>query len=358
MSYKFSFIDLWPYLIIFMVFLLCIPFMKRERTNSAIVFYLLMAFTVLRYNVGWDYEMYVQDIKYNTLERYELLSKLIFSFTHSIGFFPAAFMIFGFLILFLTKKIIDQYSINTLLSWAVFYAYPQFFFASLSTLRQSLAGALIFYAYRFCAEKRIIPFLICIAAASMFHSSGVLGLLLYPLVNLKFNRTVNIIVFVSSFFVSEIIKNFVFPLIASQNFNDQVKFYIEMNSKAPTLLPFIIYTICAVNLVFYKKLVELNPTNKTYIFVTTFGTALYNILLFEPNSALRISSFFLIFWVFLFPYYGLLVNKKVYKLNSALLILLWFLISFSFLAIYVINYENEVLEKISFLPYKFWFNNL
>ncbi|AYO57049.1 hypothetical protein CO230_02230 [Chryseobacterium sp. 6424] len=358
MNYKFSFIDLWPYLIISMVFLLCIPYVKRNKSNSILIFYMLLVFTIFRYNVGWDYEMYVQDIKYNNLDRYEILSKLIFSFTYHIGFYPAAFIIFGFLILFLTKKIIDQYSVNTLLSWAIFYSYPQFFFASLSTLRQSLAGALIFYSYKFCVEKKIVPFLISIGLASMFHSSGLLGIILYPLVNMKSGKTLNIVLFASSFFISEMVQNFVFPLIASQNFNEQVKFYIEMNSKAPTLLPIIIYTICIFNIFFYKKLIDLNPANKNYIFITTVGGALYNILLFEPNSALRISSFFLIFWVFIFPYYGFLINKKVYKLNSAILVLLWFAISYSFLTIYIINYGNKIIEKISFLPYKFWFNNL
>lgn len=358
MSYKFSFLDLWPYLLIFLIFLLCLPYSQRNKTNSAIIYWVLLLFTVLRYDVGWDYTMYVGDIKGNALERYEFLSKQIFTLTHVINFFPIAFIIFGFLILYLTKKVIDKYSINTLVSWAVFYSYPQFFFASLSTLRQSLAATLIFYSYRFCYEKKIVPFLICILAASLFHSSGIIGLLLYPLVHLKLSRNLNVIIFVISFFMTEIIKNFIFPFIASQNFNDQVKFYIEMNAKAPTLLPFVIYVITAFNLIFYKKLVNLNPDNKVYIFLTTTGAVIYNILLFEPNSALRISSFFLIFWVFIFPYYGLLINRRLHKLNTAFLILFWIFISFSFLAIYIVNYDEKVIEKISFLPYKFWFNNL
>lgn len=358
MRYKFEFIDLWPYLIILLVFLYCLPYMRRNRVNSALIFGVLLLFTILRYDVGWDYFMYRYQIQTGEVSRFEFLSRQIFGFAHWVGFFPLAFFFFGFFILWFTKVIIDRFSVNTILSWAVFCCYPQFFLASLSTIRQSLAAAIIFYSFRFCYDRKPLYFLLCIGIASLFHTSALAGIILYPLVRMEFGRKFNVILFSISFFISEMIKNVIFPLIASQNLNSQIKFYLDTNFKPPTLIPYLIALITAINLLFYKRLVELDPDNKKFITITTVGAALYNILVFEPNTALRISSFFLIFWAFLFPWYGSLLKEKNYNLNSVVLVLVWFFVFFAFMSIYITAYQSGITEKISFLPYKFWFDNL
>lgn len=358
MTYRFSFLDIWPYALIFIVFLFCIPYMRRNRLNSWIVYLLILLFTILRYDVGWDYTMYKESIINNDLDRYEPLSYMVFSTAHTINFYPFAFILFGFVTIFLTKKVIDKYSSNTLMSWTVFYAYPQFFLASLSTLRQSLASIIIFYSYKFCAEKKIVPFAICIGIATMFHTSAVVGLLLYPLVRFNINKTVLLAAFILSFGVSDLLKEIVFPLLATQEFNNQVKFYIEMNSKAPTMLPVLINAITIFHLLFYKRFISVEAGNKIYIQISVVGAILFNVLIFEPNTALRISSIFLIFWLFLFPYWGTVLRARQPKLISGLVIIMWFMVSFFFLGLYVQNYEHKILEKISFIPYDFWFNHL
>lgn len=358
MAYDFLAIDLLPYILIFFLFLLCIPYADRNRTNSWLIYLVLLLFTILRYDVGWDYTMYVRDIENHALDRYEPLSKMIFELASYLNFYPIAFIIFGFGILYLTKKNIDRFSTNTLISWVVFYAYPQFFFASLSTIRQSLAAAIIFYSYRYCKERKLYHFLACIAVATLCHSSGLAGLLLYLLVFFPITKKLNVIFFIISFFISRTIQDVVFPLIASQDFNEQIKFYLKMNTKAPTMLPFLIYLITVVNLIFYKKLISINSDNKIYIAITTAGACLYNILIFEPNTALRISSIFLIFWTFIFPSYITIFHHKFKGINTALIVLFWFSISFVFLGIYIANYQERIIEKISLIPYKFWFNNL
>jgi hypothetical protein len=66
----------------------------------------------------------------------------------------------------------------------------------------------------------------------------------------------------------------------------------------------------------------------------------------------------LIFLIFIIPDYHKVTIKKHSRIINSIIFILLIVISFFYLNIYIKNYENAVLEKVSFLPYKTWINNL
>lgn len=56
---------------------------------------IIVLIAVLRFDVGFDYFSYYEDIIYNSYDRYEPLSWLIFHFAYTIKYPPIAFIIIG-----------------------------------------------------------------------------------------------------------------------------------------------------------------------------------------------------------------------------------------------------------------------
>jgi hypothetical protein len=343
------------------VFVVC--FANNLKNSSKIIFVTLFLFSALRYDVGWDYMSYLGEIKGGVNElkssRFEPLSKVILLASAITNFYPLAFIVFAFLTLKVIKMSIDRYSYNSTMSWLVYYSMPLFFFASLSGMRQSLAAVIILYSFHFAKNKKFLYFLISIIIASLIHSSALVGFLILPLTLIPVSRNMNILFLLLSFFISSITKTFFLNNFGVFSFYEVVKdFYIDSeSSKSASLstLQYLYFMICIFNLVFYNKLVSLNVINKQFITLSTFGIIIYNLLSFEAVSATRICTFFILFWIYLFPYYAQILSKKTPKVTVAIISFVLITLSFFYLNIYINAYENGIQEKASFLPYKFWF---
>lgn len=358
MRYQFSYFDLWPYILIAFIFLYC--HWLRSKNTSKIIFSTLFIFCALRYDVGWDYMSYVSLIEMDYEEiidsRIELLSNYILLLGNYVNFYPIVFIIFSFLTLKITFFSIKKYSINPLISWLVFYSMPLFFFASLSTLRQSLATAIVFYSYSYVKEKKYLNFIAAIFVASLFHTSSIIGFFILPLVLLRINKFLNIILLLISFIVSTFLLELISTLSINNLFFLRFIKYVEMDSAKPQLLNYLYYFIGILNLIFYHKLSRNDDCNKDYITLINFGLIFLNIFSFEPVTSLRISAFYLMFLIYLLPNYLNLFDTKFSKILENIFIFGFISLSFFYLAIYINNYNNWVISKISFIPYKFWFN--
>lgn len=358
MRYVFSFIDLWPYLLIAFVFVSCL--FLESKNNSRIIFLTLFVFCALRYDVGWDYMSYVSDLDTGFDEilnsRYEFLSKCVFLLGSFLNFYPLVFIIFGYLTLKIVYDSIKQYSINPLLSWVVYYSMPLFFFSALSTIRQSLATVIVFYSYRFVKEKKYFFFLLTILIGSLFHISAVVGLLILPLVLLPISKIRNVIFFVLSFFISTLLYNYLVNLNAGISSLTRLQSYILNDENVrPNMITYLYYAIGIFNLLFYEKLVSYNPNNKDFITLFNFGLIMLNLLSFEPISSLRISAFFMLYLIYLVPYYVNFFIPSDRVIVQFCIITSFLSLSFFYIYLYVKSYNEFLLTKISFVPYKFWF---
>ncbi len=73
---------------------------------------------------------------------------------------------------------------NALTSLLVYLGLPVFL-TVYSALRQAIAVAITLCAFEYIKKKRLIPFIITIAIASLFHSSAVIALVAYPIYHFK-----------------------------------------------------------------------------------------------------------------------------------------------------------------------------
>jgi hypothetical protein len=255
-------------------------------------------------------------------------------------------------------KTISRYSLDPSISWIVFFSLPLFFLASLSTIRQSLATAIIFFSFHYLKEKKELIFLILIIISSLIHYSAVFGIFLWPLSKIHIGRWTNFVLLITSFFMGFIVENIISLIQSDLSIFKVLQFYLKADYKSSTILQYIYYTIGVINLIFYKKLVRDDTNSSKYITITNFGLIFYNLLSFEPVSAGRISAFFLIFWILLIPKYLSFFKQTDRALVKLFTLGLCILISLSYLYLYINAYNANILEKISFLPYKTWINNL
>lgn len=311
----------------------------------------------MRYDVGWDYMSYVDHIETSPKEilnsRYEVITKYFFLLGNYLDFFPITFALFAFFILWLFRLCVAKNSMNPLLSWLVFYSIPLFFFASLSTIRQSLALMVVLLSYNFLIERQYLKFLALIVISIWIHSSAIIGVLLLPLSFLSIGRLVNFCLLIVSFFFDDLILSY----LESLDFvlSTRLIIYLKLSTSKPQLLNYLYYFFGFLNLIFYNRLVKNNERNRLYITLVNFGIIVLNLLSFEPITSLRLSSFFLIFLVYVVPHYSILLGKNNSKLIEIILVILFILISFFYLFIYINAYNEGLLAKISFLPYKTWF---
>lgn len=156
MEYYYSILDYFPYVIIFIV--VCIMELSafNNKFKSKFIYYVLLLFTILRYNVGWDYEMYKNAVLNANIERFEPLSKLIFIICSAFNFYPLVFFVYGFSILYLTKIAIEKYSSNYVISWVVHYI-SFLFFSIIINLTPVFNNIFNFIFILFCFQKKNLP---------------------------------------------------------------------------------------------------------------------------------------------------------------------------------------------------------
>lgn len=360
MNYNFLVIDLWPYLLVALIFSLC--FITKTRHSSKIIFFTLLIFCALRYDVGWDFMSYIDEIQSiypdPDQSRFEFLSKYIIYLGGYFGFYPVVFILFAFFTLAITYKAIENYSINRLMSWLIFYSMPLFFLASLSTIRQSLAAAIVLYSYRFAKDKKYVYFFAAVYVAALVHISAIAGILILPFAIFSVGRITNAIVFICSFIFADLFRDFLVGAVPGVDLLSKLEFYINADSYKSSLIQYVYYLFGIFNIVFYNKLVRINPLNREYIAIANFGLIALNFLSFEPVSALRISALYFVFLIYIIPCYRFVFNKKFVSLVDVTLFICFNALTFVYLFIYINAYQNGLIDKISFIPYRFWFNNL
>lgn len=112
---------------------------------------------------------------------YALLCKLLSLFTDNFRWVMIASAAIAIIpVWFFYKKESDDYLISILL-FVNIALFPMYF----SGLRQSMAMLFVVPCYYFCKKKKIVPFLIMVALAYLFHQSAITLLLLYPVFHLR-----------------------------------------------------------------------------------------------------------------------------------------------------------------------------
>lgn len=181
------------YMLVFILFFILYEKIELKRKAILIPCFLLILFASLRNNtVGTDTYLYTSsyirennpyiygfndDIEYG----YQLLDSVILNFSYNYFWL---FLLTSLIVVFSYLTTIKKLSINYFYSIYIYinFGFYTFFF---NGLRQGIAMAICFFGLPYLIEKRIFYYLVIVFLASLFHTSALIMLPLYFLVNSK-----------------------------------------------------------------------------------------------------------------------------------------------------------------------------
>lgn len=183
------------YLLMLVVLVLAYPLLEHKPSIAKkfcyvmVVFVCMLYISILRYGLGNDYYSYIyhfniiHDTPWSNIfginfePGFVILNKIISLFTTDTNILYA---IYAIIILLPMAYIIFRYSENIWLSTVMFISLT-FFYCTLSFIRQSIAFAIIFLAYKYFIKRNHVMVLVFIFIASLFHSTVIVLIPLYIL---------------------------------------------------------------------------------------------------------------------------------------------------------------------------------
>lgn len=300
--------------------------------------------STIRYGLGTDYFRYVlmyENIAYGQFEyTWKMygneplsfaINKLAFVFFDSeIGmFFISALIINLFLILGL-----DYFKKNISMSMGLFIFYMFLFNFGLNGVRQAMAMSIVFFAFRFLIEKRILSYMLFIIVATLFHNSAIIALIFY-LFTIKrkrfINKTYNFVYYLGILLTPillvalidlaatlPIVENYA-KYIGDLSFSFNIGFLLRV---LPILLPIII---------FKKSIVSINKSYETIINISLLNIP-FQYLVYYTEWGHRLALYTNFTYVILVPLLIKSMRKQEYKAIT------WFYYVFLFLTIYISDY--------------------
>lgn len=238
----------------------------------ALVFIVISA---VRFQVGYDYNLYggtyfnmkymdIEDIASLRMEKGFLIPLYVLNLA-----FEDYRTVFVYTSLIIYPSVFYLIYKNSSCPWISASAYLCFglFFNSLCFLRQVMAALIVAYAIKFVCEKRPIKFWVLVIAASAFHWSALVALIMYPLLRIKPGYIYTAIATAGTVIFCIFSKAFMFWAI--DNFYMYKGYNPETNVEAMNGLPVrytvifgVLFLVC---FVFRKRLAERNPNNSVYI---------------------------------------------------------------------------------------------
>ncbi|WP_373425853.1 EpsG family protein [Paenibacillus endoradicis] len=302
------------------------------------MFYLLLTFLPLfivagfRFEVGVDYKNYVATyIKINNSLRdvsiFELRSMLDMEIGYLLlnrlvdflfGNLQYVFVISSFITLILVLVTIYRYSSNVYLS-VLFFTLGAYI-SSFNIQRQYIAIAIIFFSIKYVIERKLIRYIFSVLIASMFHTSAVLLLPLYFILNKKINAK-KIIIGIILVCLSTVLMPNILSIVQKYFYSQySLESYGMNDGTINNVIIAAFYMILAMYL--QKKSSDISIKNIVLI-NWSFINLLLAILSTEVWLITRIMSYSLIFQILLLPEFVKSVeNKYVKSIISFLLILL------------------------------------
>jgi len=187
-----------------------------------------------------------------------------------------------------------------------------FFYTSMNTIRQYMAISVILLGFKFVKNKKIIPYLITILIAYLFHSSALVGLLIYPIYNTKYTHLRVIIIFaiaiVANVFVSDII-NYIYNLLGRINYYDS---RVGQENIANMIYMIIYFIMFLFSLFEIKKNKEDYSKKSFYLYVFVMSSA-FSLIAMNMNVLARVTTYFNVFSIICLPN---IIEDNIKKINA------------------------------------------
>lgn len=276
----------------------------KDKKLFSVGFLLLIGFAVLRYDYGNDYRSYMysyEAIRNHFSDPFE--GEILYTYLNKIvPSFYLLIAIISIFFLYVIYKLINSNlkGIYKSLALLVFLINPYLFLMNLSAIRQCIAMCLFILCLKHIQERNLIKYVAFVVVATLFHTSALVLLPVYFIVNGKpLNKSQTVILVAGMLFLlveGAVITEVVEVGLKFFNDSDYLHHFSQdaSNSLRATLLTGVFFAYVACNLQHLNgyKLI----CGKLYLIGLLFG-----LLAFHYSMFTRIQMYFDIFSIITLP---------------------------------------------------------
>lgn len=300
------------------------PSQKKNLIFIIFAFTQLGIISILRYHIGFDYNMYAAGYNFMYEDGFSTLQykdwEIGFVFlTKILGFvLPNYIWYMGFLVFItLVPAAIFIYK-NSEMPWVstVLYVNLFLFFMTMNFLRQSIALSLIMLSWHFMKRNKFIPFAIIVIIASLFHQTSLIMFIVYFLVKMK--TTIKEIIvylylllwfYISSTGFINLITSFVHEEYSNSVFIREGLSFIY--AILPVAVVLVAFWLVKINTIVFDREVQ-------YIINMSLICAILSITMSKHSILERLTYYFTIFLIILVPiiYQSIKTNGIKFSIGS------------------------------------------
>lgn len=334
-------------MVVYLIFILSILILtnlllNKETTKIGYFFssFLVFIFAAIRFDIGFDYDVYYRIIDgpiLAGLEKFEPLSLILIlpaiNFRNPYIFF----IISSFIIYWLASYAFKKNSTIPALSLIIYIGL--FYLTSLSIVRQAIALSVCLYAYKYITRKSFIKYCILILISTLFHYSAAISVIIYFIYHYT-----NIKLIFITLIATCILSPFVFSLMISTGMYTA---YLEDTDLVTSgKLTRFVYLVIFISYFTFLKRSLFTSEEKKMLSILMVGTF---IPFFLGGIGERVSYYFLIYHCYAIPLF--LKGQKKYKRKLYALV-------FSAYFLTMIGYTSILYDKESpYIPYRTIFHN-
>lgn len=301
------------YIVIMLLgFLITLFINKKNDTKSILMnkFLIIISFLVLflphalRYGIGTDYfYTYVpgffatgRGVEFYDELGFDLMNKIIYFLTKD---YKVLFFICSFLIFFFIYRGIVKNSKNIPLSILLIFL-TQCYFYSMNMMRQAIAIAIIFYAFKYIKNNQKIKYIVCTLLASLIHSSAIIMLPFIFIYNIEIGKIKKIIICIILLLCGNLVGNIIYYLV---NTYTSYGWYYNSAFATETVPMTLILTnlmLFLLNILFYPDKKE---EDKEYRLLSNINFIGMCVIIISPTIPLvyRIVKYFTIYQILFIP---------------------------------------------------------
>lgn len=350
------------YLITFTSSLLCISAYSRSKNIKHKIFFISLGILIPSllagfrdYSIGYDVLLYgkpwfekaceydslylfLQNAnEYNIGIGYAFVNYIISRLSNNPHFFLFMYELLQLVLLYFAIKPFED-KIN--ITFAFFIYYFSFYNLSLNILRQIMAILIIFFSYRFVLNKKLISFLITILISYSFHSTGIVGIALYPIhwfINKKNFRKPATFLIIAGGLLIVFGYRFIFTIFAKYGLLSFERYihYFEDEDVGGRYVRFLYWSLILFFIIWRGKSSIKENKNLYSMEIYLILSFLFSLLMFFGSSwIIRVSYYFDIFLVLYMPLlakntgFKILGNKYDGYLQVGILVIFYWLVTF------------------------------
>ena len=173
-----------------------------------------------------------------------------------------------------------------------------FFSFSLTGLRQTMAMSIILCTYPFLKQRKLIPFIITVVIASLYHISALVFLILYPISNMRLG-IYHVLVALVAIVIFYAFKGWLLEILTQILGDERFEGYTSGEAAKLTMSGFFIQTVCLLFGLYYYKNLTHKDKSSLILYNASFLGWVFQIFSSFIAEFFRVSMFFSIFNIIL-----------------------------------------------------------